>query len=101
MPRFFGAFRRKSPLLPPVFSRRYTSWISMDLSSALVMSYMVSAATDAAVSASISTPVCAAIFADAVMTIRSRVAGVSVVVDRVAEEQSGFRPVGGLRGVRA
>src|SRR5271165_6268525 len=49
--------RLKSPDLPPVFETRYTSWISIPLSSALVMSYTVKAATEAAVRASISTPV--------------------------------------------
>ena len=46
-----------SPDLPPDFRSRITSRIRMPLSSAFVMSYTVSAATDAATIASISTPV--------------------------------------------
>jgi hypothetical protein len=48
---------------------------------------MVSAATDTAVNASISIPVCAAIFALAVMTMRSRVFGNSKVHFAVREGQ--------------
>jgi len=54
-----------------VFDTSFTPLISMRLSTALHMSYIVSAATHTAVSASISTPVCAEIFAPAVMMMRS------------------------------
>jgi len=45
------------PLLPPVFFTRQISLMTIDLSTALHMSYIVKAATDTAVRASISTPV--------------------------------------------
>ena len=44
--------------VPPFFSISSMSPMTIDLSTAFTMSYSVSAATDTAVSASISTPVC-------------------------------------------
>jgi len=49
--------RDQPPLFPPAFASSRRSLISMPLLAALHMSYTVSAATAAAVSASISTPV--------------------------------------------
>ena len=53
-----GAQRTQDPVFPPCFSSRRVYSITMPRSTALHMSYSVSAATEAAVNASISTPVC-------------------------------------------
>src|SRR5919109_792234 len=53
----FSPGRRKTPLRPPCFSMRRTSVMHISRSTALHMSYTVSAAAATAVNASISTPV--------------------------------------------
>jgi hypothetical protein len=53
------------PRLPPCFSTRRIFWIFMVFSAALAMSYTVSAATETAVRASISTPVLPTVLAEA------------------------------------
>ena len=60
-----SGFARQSPDLPPVLLTSRTSPITIALSTALAMSYTVSAAMVAANSASISTPVWAVVSTDA------------------------------------
>ncbi len=74
-----GSWRTQSPLLPPLLAMSRTRTIVTPRSTPLTMSYTVSAATDAAVMASISTPVWPVVAASA--RIRSRPPARSGVIE--------------------
>ncbi len=91
----------QDPLRPPSFSSRATRSITMSRCSALAMSYSVSAATLAAVSASISTPVRAVTLTSARMAtvpacaVRGQRHLHLVQRQRMAERDQVGRPLGG------